>query len=69
MRVRVQLVIETDDAGPSVVHEVAHLERGDLRIDTLSLQLAEAKDLLQRVQEVFVGEQVRTSLAEQVACP
>ncbi len=70
MRVRVQLVIETDaDDGQPVVHEVAQLEPGDLRIDTLGLQLAEAKDLLQKVQQVVVDEQVRTCLAEQMACP
>ena len=36
---------------------------------TLGLHLAEAKDLLQQVQEVVVDEQVRTCLAEQMACP
>jgi hypothetical protein len=51
------------------VQEVALLERGDLHIDTLGLQLAEAKAMLQQVQEVVVSEQVRTCLAEQVACP
>ncbi len=71
MRVRVQVVIERDDDDdrPPAVHEVAQLERADVRIDTLGLQLAEAKDLLQKVQEVVVGEQVRTCLAQQVACP
>jgi len=69
MRVCVQVVIESEDNGPPVVHEVAHLDRGDLLIDTLGLQLAEAKDLLQKVQEVVVSEQVRICLAEQVACP
>jgi hypothetical protein len=48
---------------------VAHLERGDLHIDTLGLQLAEAKDLLQKMQKAVIDEQVRTCLAEQVACP
>jgi len=71
MKVRVQVIIESDDGDdrPPEVHEVAHLERADVRIDTLGLQLAEAKDLLQKVQEVVVVEQVRTCLAEQVACP
>jgi hypothetical protein len=67
--VRVQVVIETDDEGPPVVHEVAHMERGDLHIDTLGLQLAEAKDFLQKVQKAVIDEQIRTCLAEQVACP
>ena len=44
MRVRVQVVIEADDGGPAAVHEVAKLERGALQIDTLGLQLAEAKE-------------------------
>jgi len=72
MRVRVQVVIESDDDDdrPPAVHEVAHLERAEnVRIDTLGLQLAEAKDLLQGVQDVVVAEQVRTYLAERVACP
>jgi hypothetical protein len=51
------------------VHEVAHLERGVFHIDTLGLQLAEAKDMLQLAQEVVVSEQVRTCLGERVACP
>ena len=69
MRVHIQVVIESDDDGPPVVHEVAHLARGDLHIDTLGLRLAEAKDLLQKVQQVVIDEQVRTCLADQVACP
>src|SRR5712692_9866022 len=68
MRMRVQVVIDSDDDGPPVVHEVAHLERADLHIDSLGLQLAEAKDLLQKVQAVVIGEQVGACLAEQVAC-
>jgi hypothetical protein len=52
MRVSVQVVIDSDDGDPPAVHEVALLERGDLHIDTLGLQLAEAKDMLQQVQEV-----------------
>src|SRR5712691_5071417 len=33
------------------------------------MQLAEAKELLQRVQEVLIDEQVRGCVAEQIACP
>src|SRR5437660_693588 len=72
MRFRVQVVIEADDAEDEravVVHEVAQIDRDTLAVDTLGLHLAEAKDLLQQVQEVVVDEQVRTCLAEQMACP
>jgi hypothetical protein len=71
MKLRVQVVIvpEDEDNDAPVVHAVAQIERGDLAVDTPRAPLAEAKDLLQRVQEVLIGEQVRTYLAEQVACP
>ena len=46
MRVRAQVVMETDDDDSPAVHDVAHLKRGDLHIDTLGLQLAEAKRVL-----------------------
>ena len=69
MRVRVQVIVDGDDETPPAVHEMAHIERGDLRIDTLGLHLAEAKDLLQKVQEVVIAEQVSSCLVNQVACP
>src|SRR5256885_3680263 len=73
MKLRVQVVIESDDEDNdehrSAVHEVAQIDRDALSVDTLGLQLAEAKHLLQQVQAVLIDEQVRTSLAEQVACP
>jgi hypothetical protein len=75
MRLSVQVVIEPDDEAnrdrhSAVVHDVATIKRdGHLSGDTLGLQLAEAKDLLQRVQEVLIDEQVRCCLAAQMACP
>src|SRR5437899_401540 len=73
MKLRVQVVIEAengDGAGhSSVVHEVAQIDRDALSVDTLGLQLAEAKHLLQKVQSVLIAEQVRVHLAQQVACP
>jgi hypothetical protein len=63
------VVIEGDEDVLSEVHEVADLQRADLGADTLGLQLAEARELLARVQEVVVDEQVRACLAAKVACP
>jgi hypothetical protein len=72
----VQVVIEPDDDDDyqsPAVHEVAQIDRDALSVDTLGLHLEEAKhllqQLLQQVQAVMVNEQVRTSLAQQVACP
>ncbi len=59
MRIRVQVVIDPDDDEASsdppsaVVHDVATIERGELSVDTLGMQLTEAKLLLQRVPEVL----------------
>jgi hypothetical protein len=75
MRLRVQVVIEPDGDGPNgdrqstVVHDVASIERDELTVDTLGLQLAEAKLLLQRVKEVLIDEQVRSCLSQQLTCP
>src|SRR3989449_651591 len=59
MKLRVQVVIESDDEDadhPSVVHEVAQIDRDALSVDTLGLQLAEAKHLLQKGQSVLLAE-------------
>jgi hypothetical protein len=68
MRVRVQIIVEANDDQPPAVHEVAHIERDDLCVETLGLHLTEAKDLLHRVQEAVVAEQVRSYLDEQLRC-
>lgn len=69
MRIRVHVVIEAEGDVPPAVREVVELHRGNLGADTLGMQLAEAKELLARVQEVVVDEQVRGCLATRVACP
>src|SRR5712691_11495301 len=74
MKLRVQVVIEADDDDDDdqqlpAVHEVAQIDRDAVSVDTLGLHLEEAKHLLQKVQAVLIDEQVRTCLAEQVACP
>src|SRR6266702_2163241 len=74
MKLSVQVVIESDDDDDDdrqspAIHVVAQIDRDALSVDTLGLQLEEAKHLLQQVQAVLIDEQVRTSLAEQVACP
>jgi hypothetical protein len=70
MRVRVQVIVESDGDTPPTVHEVACVERGYLGIHTLGLHLAEAKELLQQVvQGVVIAGQAQQALAEQVRCP
>ena len=46
MKIQVQITIQSDEDQAEVVHEVARLERGPLRPDTLGLSLAEARKRL-----------------------
>lgn len=69
MKVSVRIVVETDDGAAPVVHEVASLARGTLRPEELELTLTEAKDLLQRVQQVMVETHVAEHLAKEASCP
>ncbi len=54
MRVKLQIVIESDNHDAPVTEEIACIQRGDLAPETLGLTLAEAKDLLANVQASMV---------------
>jgi hypothetical protein len=69
MRVRIQVIVESEANEAPVVQEVATLERGPLQPDGLGLTLAEAKDLLRGVQETMVAGQVAEFVARQECCP
>lgn len=68
MKVKVQVVIESECGNPETVEEVAVLERGALRAAELGLTLAEAKELLHSVQQTMVRHQVNRYLAEHSRC-
>jgi hypothetical protein len=69
MKIKLQLIIEADDGAPAVATEVACLQRADLTPETLGLTLAEAKELLARVQETVVMQQATAYVNQQRACP
>jgi hypothetical protein len=69
MRVRIQVVIDADEPGSEVIQEVAMLEREALQPDTLGLTLAEAKTMLQSIQQAVVTRQIAAAAAVQAACP
>ncbi len=69
MRVRIQIIVESDPGDTPVVQEVATLERGPLSPEGLGLTLAEARDLLRGVQETMVAHQVAEFVAQQECCP
>jgi hypothetical protein len=68
MRVRIQVIVESEANAVPVVQEVATLERGQLQPESLGLTLVEAKDLLRGVQETMVSEQVAEFVAQHERC-
>jgi hypothetical protein len=46
MKITIQITVESDDGQLNVSQEVAHLDRGTLRPETLGLTLAEARSIL-----------------------
>jgi hypothetical protein len=68
MRLRVQVVVETDEGQAEVVQDVFALAPRPLAPDTVGIGLAEAKELLAAVQETVVDEQVKAALSEQEHC-
>lgn len=69
MKLKVQLIIESDSGEAEVMHEVAKLERPSLRSANLGLMLSEAKELLQEVQKAMVTHQTAQYLTQQMSCP
>jgi hypothetical protein len=57
MKVKLQMVIESEDGRVQEVEEVACLKRATLSAEELGLTLAEAKQILQQVQHSMVDFQ------------
>src|SRR5689334_14331730 len=69
MRLKVQVIIESESGEAETVQEVATLERQSLRPESLGLTLSEAKALLQEVQTAMVTHQSAEYVTQQLACP
>jgi hypothetical protein len=69
MRVTIRVVIESGDGAPPVVQDVAYVERATVRPETVGLTLAEAKGVLQGVQQAVAAQQVAGYLEQHRGCP
>jgi len=69
MKLKLQLIIESDSGETEVVQELAELERHSLRPENLGLTLSEAKELLQEVQRAMVTHQTTGYVSQQIPCP
>jgi hypothetical protein len=68
MKLKLQLIIESDSGETEMVQEVTKLERYALRPETLGLTLPEAKELLQEVQRAMVTHQTTGYVTRQTQC-
>jgi hypothetical protein len=68
MKVRVQVIVESDQGETQCVEDVAQFERGALQPETLGLTLAEARALLQGVQQTMVTAQTTAYLDAHRPC-
>ncbi len=69
MKVKVQVVIESDEGAAEIVENVIHIERGTLCPEDLGLTLSEARELLRNVQDIMVKRQVAQFLPRHASCP
>jgi hypothetical protein len=69
MKVTVQGIMTSDSGVTEVVHDVAHVERDILQPETLGLTLAEAKALLEGVQQAMVTRRTEEYIAQHTSCP
>jgi hypothetical protein len=68
MKLRLQLLVESDTGEIVTTEEVAQLERHSLQPEDVGLSLAEAKQMLGSIQRVMVQEQLAQYIAEQSSC-
>src|SRR5271167_3000953 len=69
MKLKLQLIIESDSGEVEMVREVTKLERYALQPETLGLSLSEAKELLLEVQRAMVTHQTTGYVTQQTHCP
>ena len=68
MKVRVEVVC-LNDGGAEQRRQVLTIERRELAMETLGMNLTESKTLLAGVQDFVVAQQAREELEQRRACP
>ena len=67
MKIKIQITVESDK-GQEVIQEVAHLDRGTLRSETLGLTLAEARSILSGIEQTVVEQQAAEFIGQRRTC-
>ena len=68
MKIKIHITVESDEGQSEVLQEVAHLDRGILRPETLGLTLAEARSILAGIEQTLVERQAAEFMAQQRTC-
>ena len=68
MKIKIHITVESDEGQSEVLQEVAHLDRGILRPETLGLTLAEARSILAGIEQTVVEQQAAEFMAQQRTC-
>jgi hypothetical protein len=69
MKITVQIAIQPDEGQAAVFQQVACLERGALRPDTLGLSLAEARSILAGLEQTMAERQAAKFVAQARGVP
>jgi hypothetical protein len=69
MRVKLQLVMCSDDGHETTITDIVTLQKDSQRIEHLGLTLREAKQLLNTIQQCLLQHQVDTFLDACATCP
>jgi len=69
MEIKVQITVKSEVGQPEVVREVARLERGSLRSETLGLSLAEARAILGGLEKTMAERQAAEFVEQGRRCP
>jgi hypothetical protein len=68
MKITIQITVESVDGQLNVSQEVARLDRGTLRPETLGLTLAEARSILAGIEQTVVEQQAGEFMVQQRTC-
>lgn len=68
-KILISFEVETPQGMTEQVEEIAKVTRGELQLETLGLNLTEAKELLVQVQKVMVAQQANDYLPRKNSCP
>ncbi len=62
-------LVAIEDNGQEQVHELTSVQRGELKLKTLGLSLAESKAIFRDIQRVMVEQQSADWMAAHKRCP